>query len=344
VTHGKYGERGPSPGGKGLGEPRGPDFDLPEGVGAAAEAAGGRWPPPAPDPPPPVDPALFATRYGQLPDPLAAPGAPGPGGSSRVGLVVAALVAALIGGVAGGGAVLTAVPRADENGSRAANLPQTTGFQPRTGLTQPSLLRSVAAQVLPSVVSIEVQSGRRRGTGSGFVFDAAGHVLTNNHVVASADRLVVVLSTGRRLGAEVVGTDPANDLAVLRVRDLPKDVRPLELGESSDVRVGDNVLAVGSPLGLAGTVTYGIISAVDREVELGGAGQQIPALQTDASINPGNSGGPLVDLRGRVVGVNTAIATLGGPGSGEQGQSTGIGFAIPIDRAAKAAEDIIAGD
>ena len=337
-----YGEERPSPTYNGLGEPRGPDFDPPDssaGPGSGAGGTGGPRLSPPPAAPPPVDPALFSTRYGQLsaerpPD----RGVEQPGRTSRVGLVIAALVAALIGGVAGGGAVLTAAPGPGQPAQDGSNLPRTTGFQPRPVLPQTSSLRSVAAQVLPSVVSIEVTAGRRSGTGSGFVFDASGHVLTNNHVVANGRRLAVVLSTGRRLQAEIVGTDPANDLAVLRVRGLPSGVRPLPLGESADVRVGDNVLAVGSPLGLAGTVTAGIISAVDREVELGGAGQEIRALQTDASINPGNSGGPLVDLKGRVVGVNTAIATLGG-----QERSIGIGFAIPVDRAANAAEDIIAG-
>jgi putative serine protease PepD len=251
---------------------------------------------------------------------------------------VTALVAALIGGVAGGGAVITALPDNDEKAPAAQrSLPRTSGFQVRPG-PQPTSLRAVAAQVLPSVVSIEV-SGRANANGSGFVFDASGHILTNNHVVQNAGRLVAVLGTGRRLAAEVVGTDPANDLAVLRVRGLPADVQPLTLGRSADVRVGDTVLAVGSPLGLAGTVTSGIVSAVDREVQLGAGGQEIRAIQTDASINPGNSGGPLVDAQGRVVGVNTAIATLGGRQTG----SIGIGFAIPVDRAAKVADDIIAG-
>jgi putative serine protease PepD len=336
-----YGEERPSPTRKGLGAPRGPDFDPPDtSVGPGPEAGtGGRRLSPPPPAPAPVDPALFSRKYGQLPvDPPPYPEVQQPSRTSRAGLVVAALVAALIGGVAGGGAVLTAMPKSDQAAQDQSSLPRSTGFQIRPGSSQPSSLRSVAAQVLPSVVSIEVSAGRRSGTGSGFVFDTSGHVLTNNHVVANGTRLEVVLSTGRRLRAEIVGTDPANDLAVLQVRGLPSDIRPLPLGESSDVRVGDNVLAVGSPLGLAGTVTAGIISAVDRKVELGGAGQEIRALQTDASINPGNSGGPLVDLKGRVVGVNTAIATLGG-----QERSIGIGFAIPVDRAANVAEDIIAG-
>jgi len=145
----------------------------------------------------------------------------------------------------------------------------------------------------------------------------------------------VVLDDGRRLPAEVVGTDEAYDLAVLAVAD-PAGLTPATLGRSADVRVGDQVLAVGSPLGLSGTVTAGIVSALDREVRLGNGGGRQTALQTDASINPGNSGGPLVNARGEVIGVNTAIATLR-----RSSGSIGIGFAIPIDRAASVAERII---
>ena len=156
--------------------------------------------------------------------------------------------------------------------------------------------------------------------------DDRGHVLTNHHVVAGADEVTLVLSTGRRVSAEVVGSSRADDIAVLRASDgkLPA----ARLGVSDDLRIGQAVIAVGSPLGLNGTVTAGVVSALDR--------QQM--IQTDASINPGNSGGPLVDLAGRVVGINTSIATLGGRASG----NIGIGFAVPIDRAADVAADILA--
>jgi putative serine protease PepD len=342
-----YGDEKPSAANQGLGERRGPDFEPPEpadGSAWAGAAGDRRWPLPLPAAPPPVDPRVFSARYGQVPiDPPPYPGGERPAGTSRVGLVIASLVAALIGGVAGGGAVLTAIPESSQSGSAQSDPSgplRTGGFQrvPRT--SPPSSMRTVAAQVLPSVVSVEASADGRRvtGFGSGFVFDTSGHILTNNHVVANARQFEVVLSTGRRLRAEIVGADPANDLAVLSVQGLPPDARPLQLGKSAEVQVGDNVLAVGSPLGLAGTVTAGIISAVDREVELGGPGKRIRAFQTDASINPGNSGGPLVDLQGRVVGVNTAIATLGG-----QERSVGIGFAIPVDRAESVARDIIAG-
>jgi putative serine protease PepD len=183
--------------------------------------------------------------------------------------------------------------------------------------------------VLPSVVSVET----RRGSGSGFVIDGSGHVLTNAHVVGRGTTATVVLNDGRRLGATVVGEDEDEDLAVLRVGDA-SGLTPARLGRSSELAVGDQVLAIGSPLGLSGTVTAGIVSALDREVGLGGSSRRT-AVQTDASINPGNSGGPLVNARGEVVGVNTAIATSRGGGN------IGIGFAIPIDRAAPIAESII---
>jgi S1-C subfamily serine protease len=201
----------------------------------------------------------------------------------------------------------------------------------------PSDLVGSAARVLPGVVSVQVRSGSGGGgSGSGFVFDDRGHIVTNNHVVAAAGgsgSVSVVGSNGQRLTAEVVGTDPNSDIAVLRVTPSAA-LRPLDLADLSATRVGEPVLAVGSPLGLSGTVTAGIISALDRQVTLGGTVRRA-AVQTDASINPGNSGGPLVNARGQVVGVNTAIATL------EGGGSIGIGFAVPIDQAQQVATDLI---
>lgn len=192
---------------------------------------------------------------------------------------------------------------------------------------------AVAAEVLPGVVSIDVQSGGREGTGSGFVVDGDGHVLTNAHVVAGARRVRVITQDGSRRTARVLGSDTAADVAVLEVDGLPR-LPALPLGRSAAVQVGDEVLAVGSPLGLVGTVTAGIVSAKDREVRLGTSGARSRALQTDAPINPGNSGGPLVDAAGRVVGIDSAIASLG---SGSASGSIGIGFAIPLDRAVQVA-------
>jgi putative serine protease PepD len=189
----------------------------------------------------------------------------------------------------------------------------------------------VAAAVLPGVVSVEVlRSGDVVG-GSGFVVDARGYILTNNHVVEGAESVRVVTNTGQRVEAAVIGQDENTDIAVLRV--TAARLPPLHLGSSAATRVGEPVLAVGAPLGLTGTVTAGIVSALNREVRLGNVRQS--AIQTDASINPGNSGGPLVNARGEVIGVNTAIAALEGSGN------TGIGFAIPIDRVGPVAERII---
>jgi putative serine protease PepD len=259
------------------------------------------------------------------PPPQGAPGSPAPQRPRRLSalLAVGALAAGALGGV-GTAAVLSAAP--------GTVLPRVSSA-PAGALDA----RAVAAAVLPSVVSIQTESFAGSGAGSGFVLDEQGHVLTNAHVVAGAQRVLVVTDDGKRLAAEVVGRDPASDVAVVRVPD-GSGLPPATLGSSRDVQVGDEVLAVGSPLGLAGTVTQGIVSTTNREVRLGD-GERVRALQTDASINPGNSGGPLVDAAGRVIGVNTAIATLGGQGSG----SIGIGFAIPVDRAADVAERLIGG-
>ncbi|MEV4350818.1 trypsin-like peptidase domain-containing protein, partial [Actinoplanes sp. NPDC049596] len=193
----------------------------------------------------------------------------------------------------------------------------------------PADLVAAAARALPGVVS--VQAGN--GSGSGFAFDDRGHIVTNNHVVAAGGPITVIGADGRRLTATLVGTDPSNDIAVLRVEGSA-NLPALPLADPRATRVGEPVLAVGSPLGLSGTVTAGIISAVDRPVRLGGTARRT-AVQTDASINPGNSGGPLINARGEVIGVNTAIATL------EGGGSIGIGFAVPIARARQVATDLI---
>jgi putative serine protease PepD len=241
-------------------------------------------------------------------------------------LLTAVLVAALTGGVAG--AVGT---RLMDNRLAAAS-------QPIAGTPTGSSedLSSAAASVQRSVVSIDVRTATGGATGSGFVFDRLGHILTNAHVVANGTRVTVTLSTQRSLPARVVGADTTNDIAVLAI-DASASPPPLAMGRSTSVRVGNTVLAVGSPLGLAGTVTSGIVSALNRQVRLGN-GTPKGVVQTDASINPGNSGGPLVNARGQVIGVNTAIATL--MQGGETG-SIGIGFAIPIERATARAQQLL---
>jgi putative serine protease PepD len=202
----------------------------------------------------------------------------------------------------------------------------------------------IAKRVLPSVVSIEAKDADGGATGSGFVIASDGYILTNNHVIAnsvtSGGDIVVRLQDGTAYDATVVGRDASYDLAVLRVSN--RALTALQFGDSEKVAVGDSVLAIGSPLGLQGTVTLGIISAKDRAVTAGGSRSDnafINALQTDAAINPGNSGGPLVDSTGAVIGVNSAIATLGSFSS--QTGSIGLGFAIPINQARKTAEQLI---
>ncbi len=205
-------------------------------------------------------------------------------------------------------------------------------------------IAQTAATALPSVVTIRIRGGGGVGTGSGFVIDGNGHILTNNHVVASAagtGTFTLDRSDGTTLSARLVGRDASYDLAVLKAdrTDLPA----LQFGRSADVVVGDGVIAVGAPLGLQATVTSGIVSALNRPVAAGGADEPtsyINAIQTDAAINPGNSGGPLLDLNGKVIGVNSAIARVPGPVGGTGG-NIGLGFAIPSDQAFKTAEQLI---
>jgi putative serine protease PepD len=203
----------------------------------------------------------------------------------------------------------------------------------------------IAQRVLPSVVSIEAQDADGGATGSGFVIASDGYILTNNHVIAasvkSGGSITVRLQDGSSYTAAVIGRDASYDLAVLRISN--RSLAALQFGDSDKVAVGDSVLAIGSPLGLTGTVTLGIISAKDRAVTAGESATDnsfINALQTDAAINPGNSGGPLVDATGAVIGVNSAIATLGSS-VGSQTGSIGLGFAIPINQARKTAEQLI---
>jgi putative serine protease PepD len=202
----------------------------------------------------------------------------------------------------------------------------------------------IAERVLPSVVSIASESSNGSGTGSGFVIESSGYILTNNHVVASVvdgGTLTVTLNNGKSYDAVIIGRDTSYDLAVIKIK--AQNLPALQFGNSDNVKVGDAVIAVGSPLGLSGTVTSGIISAKNRAVTAGdGTGESsfINALQTDAAINPGNSGGPLVDATGSVIGVNSAIASLGSS-FGSQSGSIGLGFAIPINQARKTADQLI---
>ena len=201
---------------------------------------------------------------------------------------------------------------------------------------------AVAKRVLPGTVMIQVG----RGTGSGFVIDKQGRIMTNNHVVAAAadgSTIRVVFPGGRRVKASLVGRSPSYDIAVIKVK-ASASLKPLQIGDSDQSQVGESVIAVGSPLGLPGTVTQGIVSADNRPVVVNENNADSPtayidAIQTDAPINPGNSGGPLVDAGARVIGVNSAILTLG-DGSTQSG-SIGLGFAIPINQAKTIADLLI---
>jgi putative serine protease PepD len=218
-------------------------------------------------------------------------------------------------------------------------------------------LARVADAVLPSVVSITIDEGGATAQGSGVIISEDGRILTNNHVVeaaASGGDLRVTFSNGDTADASIVGRDPATDLAVIQAEDV-SGLRPATFGNSADLHVGDTVLAIGSPLGLNGSVTSGIVSAVNRSITLGGSSQGSPfenqsapqttasinAIQTDAAINPGNSGGALINADGQVIGINTAIASASGGSLGSQSGNIGVGFAIPIDDARDVAEQLI---
>ena len=215
-----------------------------------------------------------------------------------------------------------------------------------------------AAAVSPSVVAITVTSGQGGDQGSGVIFDTSGHILTNNHVVAGAgqgSQITVTLNDLRTYDATVVGTDPSTDLAVIKLTNGPKDLKAIALGDANVIKVGEPVMAVGNPLGLAGTVTTGIVSALNRPVTTSDQQQTNPfgqqsaassvvtnAIQTSAAINPGNSGGALVNAGGQLIGINSSIASLGASsGSSSQSGNIGIGFAIPVDQAQSIANQLI---
>jgi S1-C subfamily serine protease len=257
-----------------------------------------------------------------------------------VRLSVLVLLAVLMVGAAGGSVGWLLTRSAEETPLLA---PGTELSEADAGITrEPGSVSDIAARVTPAVVSIEVRVGQAGATGSGVVVEADdGYIVTNNHVVSGADgvegaEIRAVFSDGSGSAARIVGRDPASDIAVLKVE--KPGLVPAQLGDSADVVVGDPVVAIGSPLGLAGTVTTGIVSALERPVRLSGEGSDtnavISAVQTDAPINPGNSGGALVDATGAVIGINTAIASVGGG-------SVGLGFAIPIDTVRDIAEQLI---
>ena len=271
-------------------------------------------------------------------------------------LVASVLVASLLGA---GGAV-GAVRYMDAHGGDTSSRPSTAPTAIATGSTTQTVnstgqapdWEAVSAAVSNAVVSIGVVTDKGTALGSGVIFDKEGHIITNNHVVAGASEIQVTLADGRVYDAETTGTDPATDLAVIQLKDAPDNLTVAQLGDSDKLATGQDVMAIGNPLGLSSTVTTGIISALDRPVvnsqnEDGSGGSASSAvytnaIQIDAAINPGNSGGPLFDEKGRVIGITSSIATMGRSSSGEGGSgSIGIGFAIPVKLADKVAKQLI---
>ncbi len=353
------------------------DADRPEQQPEDTQPLGGTapsYPPPLPGHPEPQQPQQqpgpYTQPYGQQVQPgppqpgygyghtapypqQPRPAAPaGDGGSRFPGWVwpvvaVVALLVGLLGGVIGGVAVSTSmssggvseVPVIGADNGAAAPLDADNGS-----------VSAVAAKLLPSTVQIQARGGaggttEGGATGSGFVLDDKDHVITNNHVVADATgdgELKVVDQNGKKHAAKIIGRSPVYDIAVIEVTD-GNNLKPAAIGSSRSMHVGDTVVAIGSPLGLSSTVTSGIVSATDRPVTTGNQDESsyINAVQTDAAINPGNSGGPLVNLRGQVVGVNSAIATTGGSVGGESG-NIGVGFAIPMEQVRITASQILA--
>ena len=272
-------------------------------------------------------------------------------------LVASVLVASLLGAGGAVGAIkaLDARDGGVSQRSTAAPTAIATGSTTKTvnSAGQAPDWEAVSAAVSNAVVSIAVATDRGEALGSGVIFDKEGHIITNNHVVAGASKIQVTLADGRVYDAETTGTDPATDLAVIQLKDAPDNLTVAQLGDSDKLATGQDVMAIGNPLGLSSTVTTGIISALDRPVvnsqSEDGSGGGSPssavytnAIQIDAAINPGNSGGPLFDENGRVIGITSSIATMGSSSGGEGGSgSIGIGFAIPVKLADKVAKQLI---
>jgi putative serine protease PepD len=257
-------------------------------------------------------------------------------------------VAALVAGGVGGG-IGYQLAKSDDSSSSTTVSASTTGGDVKH---DNGSVASVAAKALPSTVTIEAESTNGQGgTGTGFVFDTQGHIVTNNHVVADAvdgGKLTATFPNGKKYDAEIIGHAQGYDVAVIKLKNAPSDLKPLALGDSDKVAVGDATIAIGAPFGLSNTVTAGIISAKHRPVASSDGSSSskasyMSALQTDASINPGNSGGPLLDAEGAVIGINSAIQSTsgGGLGSGGQSGSIGLGFAIPINQAKYVAQQLI---
>ncbi|MFE0423693.1 S1C family serine protease [Streptomyces sp. NPDC058953] len=343
--------------------PAGPPPADPRAGGAYPTDGAGFQTPPTP----PSRPADAPVPGGPYPasqwlqyDPWGTPGGGPPAGpltyqdgpparrrGARGPVVAGAVLLALVSGVVGGG-IGSYVERTGGFGSDRIEL----GQAPEESRDRaPDSVAGIAARALPGVVTLHVAGGGEQGTGTGFVLDKQGHILTNNHVVdpaGSSGEISVTFSGGETARATLVGKDSGYDLAVVKVSGV-SGLTPLPLGNSDNVRVGDPVVAIGAPFDLQNTVTSGIISAKERPITAGGEKgdgtdiSYVDALQTDAPINPGNSGGPLMDNEARVIGINSAIRAADGGSGPEAGRSgsIGLGFAIPVNQGKRVAEELI---
>ncbi|MFI7436639.1 trypsin-like peptidase domain-containing protein [Micromonospora haikouensis] len=272
------------------------------------------------------------------PEPVVDPDAPGRPTLRQ--LLLIPLITALLAGTLGGALGYAFAVRGGAAGGPV--LGAGSAEAPALAQRKPESLAGVAQRVLPSVVTVRVASLGGTSEGSGFIVSADGYVITNDHVVAGGTgKASVVFNDGSTAAASVVGQDPESDIAVIKVASAT-GLRPVEFGDSDALAVGDPVLAIGSPLSLANTVTAGIVSALDRTMQAGDPGgptRYYAAIQTDAAVNHGNSGGPLVDSAGRVIGVNSTIKSL--VADGQEAGNIGLAFAIPINQAKRVTQDII---
>ncbi|NGN66816.1 trypsin-like serine protease [Streptomyces sp. A7024] len=339
------------------------------GVPQTQAGGAGMVPPAPPSPPvppsPPAQPPYAGFGEGGAPAPVPGP-EPEPRSRRRARrpLALFAAVAIVAGAVGGGSAVLANELTGDSASASGSGI--VSGSNASAGS---SGISAVAEAVSPSVVEIEAVTGAGKSIGSGVVITKGGEILTNNHVISGATDIKVKFSDGSSATAEVVGTDPDHDMALIKAQGK-NDLKPATLGDSDDLKVGDQVVAIGSPEGLSGSVTSGIVSALDRDVTVQkdqdpqqqdpqGQGQEWPfgfggeqyngkvggdtttykAIQTDASINHGNSGGALVNMKGEIVGINSAMYSSSNGGGGDSG-SMGLGFSIPVNDVKKNLDEL----
>ena len=350
-----------------------PSGEAPEPT-APIQPAGG-YPPPAagdspwqtgPEPtamfptqPPGAQPAYADVVSGGAEQPAGAEAFTAPRPPSRKRMVATLIAAAVLAGGAagvGGAAAYNALDDDGGSGSGSTSSITTSKVVDSTNAPAPDGSVEKAAQtVLPSVVKIYVQGSSEAGSGSGIILSSDGKILTNNHVVevaGTSGTITVAFSDGSTHTAKILGTDSLTDTAVIQAEGV-SGLTPATIGKSANLEVGQSVVAIGSPFGLESTVTSGIVSALDRPVDVGsdnaGNATVYPAIQTDAAINPGNSGGPLIDMAGHVVGINASIRTSGSSGSSpfgssDEGGSIGLGFAIPIDEVMPIVQQMLDGD